>query len=305
MNCRCSAAIDDQNERNQYLKDEIAELDKQIAEIHELEQQKQRLLARMQVIEQLERSRPEIVHVFDQLVRTMPDGVYLTSLKQTDRKIQLKGLAQSSTRVASYMRNIDVLRMADRSRARHPGDQGHGRRRLGVHAERDPGESAAVRQPGRDRSPRATGRSAPMSNFVDQIRDLDPNDPGRWPLPFRLGAIGLIFLIAAVAARLLPGVEAEEAGARRRARRGAGAAQHARAEGEEGRESGRLQGAAGGDGAVLRRDAAQAAEQDRSAEPADRYFAAGLRRRPRSEAVPAERRRSTRTSTPSCRSRCA
>jgi type IV pilus assembly protein PilN len=59
------------------------------------------------VIEQLERSRPEIVHVFDQLVKTTPDGIYLTSIKQTERRIQIKGIAQSSTRVASYMRNID------------------------------------------------------------------------------------------------------------------------------------------------------------------------------------------------------
>ncbi|HEX7013027.1 MAG TPA: PilN domain-containing protein [Steroidobacteraceae bacterium] len=108
INLRMGAAIDAQNERNQYLKDEIAQLDKQIAEILELEDQKNRLRARIQVIEQLERSRPEIVHLFDQLVRTIPEGVHLTSLKQTDRKIQLKGVAQSSTRVASYMRNIDA-----------------------------------------------------------------------------------------------------------------------------------------------------------------------------------------------------
>jgi type IV pilus assembly protein PilN len=102
------SAIDEQHARNQYLKDEIANLDKQITEILDLEQQKERLLARMQVIEQLERSRPEIVHVFDQLVKTTPDGIYLTSIKQTDRRIQIKGIAQSSTRVASYMRNLDA-----------------------------------------------------------------------------------------------------------------------------------------------------------------------------------------------------
>jgi type IV pilus assembly protein PilN len=101
------STIDEQHARNQYLKDEIAALDKQITEILDLEQKKARLLARMQVIEQLERSRPEIVHVFDQLVKTTPDGIYLTSIKQTDRRIQIKGIAQSSTRVASYMRNID------------------------------------------------------------------------------------------------------------------------------------------------------------------------------------------------------
>ena len=87
INLQMGAAIDNQNERNQYLNDEIAKLDKQITEILALEQQKQRLRARIQVIEQLERSRPEIVHVFDQLVRTIPDGVNLTSLKQSDRRL--------------------------------------------------------------------------------------------------------------------------------------------------------------------------------------------------------------------------
>ena len=108
VNLQMQGAISYQNERNQYLKDEIAKLDKQIAEIQALDQQKQRLLARMQVIEQLERSRPEVVHLFDQLVRTLPEGVYLTAVKQADRKVQLKGIAQSSTRVSSYMRNIDA-----------------------------------------------------------------------------------------------------------------------------------------------------------------------------------------------------
>ena len=74
VNFQMGAAIDNQLERNQYLNDEIAKLDKQITEILALEQQKQRLRARIQVIEQLERSRPEIVHVFDQLVRTIPES---------------------------------------------------------------------------------------------------------------------------------------------------------------------------------------------------------------------------------------
>ncbi|WP_129641561.1 PilN domain-containing protein [Peristeroidobacter agariperforans] len=108
VNWQMQSAIDDQMARNSYLNEEIKELDKQIAEILDLEEQKQRLQARITVIESLELSRPEIVHVFDQLVRTTPDGIYLTSVKQTDRKIELKGIAQSSTRVASYMRNIDA-----------------------------------------------------------------------------------------------------------------------------------------------------------------------------------------------------
>jgi type IV pilus assembly protein PilN len=101
-------AIDSQNRRNEYLKTEIAELDKQITEILALEEEKRRLKARIDVIEKLELSRPEIVHVFDELVRTIPDGIHLVSLKQNERKIELKGLAQSSTRVATYMRNLDA-----------------------------------------------------------------------------------------------------------------------------------------------------------------------------------------------------
>lgn len=101
------SVIDDQNERNQYLKDEITQVDKQIVEILDLEQRKQRLQSRIQVIEQLQRSRPEVVHLFDQMVRLLPDGVYLTSIRQTDKRIQIRGVAESSTRVSAFMRNID------------------------------------------------------------------------------------------------------------------------------------------------------------------------------------------------------
>lgn len=103
-----SAAIAHQQERNQIISDEIAELDKQIQEILGLENQKRRLLARMEIIETLQRSRPEIVHVFDEIVRTLPEGVYLTYLKQTGRRIEMRGVAQSSTRVSTFMRNLDA-----------------------------------------------------------------------------------------------------------------------------------------------------------------------------------------------------
>jgi type IV pilus assembly protein PilN len=103
-----SAAIDRQRERNELLKAEIAELDRRITEILGLEAQKQRLLARMEIIERLQRSRPEVVHVFDQLSRTLPEGVYLTSVKQSDRRLEIKGVAQSSTRVSTFMRNIEA-----------------------------------------------------------------------------------------------------------------------------------------------------------------------------------------------------
>ena len=101
------AQIDHQNARNQYLDSQIDILNHQIAEILELEQQKKRLSDRIDVIKKLQSSRPETVHLFDQLVRLLPDGVYLTSVKQTDRRIQIKGVAESSTRVSAFMRNID------------------------------------------------------------------------------------------------------------------------------------------------------------------------------------------------------
>ena len=99
--------IGNQNERNDLLKTEIAALDKRIEEILDLEAKKERLLARMEIIEQLQRSRPEIVHVFDELVRTLPDGVRLTSVKQSGRRLEIKGDAESNTRVSAFMRNID------------------------------------------------------------------------------------------------------------------------------------------------------------------------------------------------------
>jgi type IV pilus assembly protein PilN len=99
--------IDYQNDRNQRLTDEIARLDALIEEIASLERQKERLLARMEVIEELQRRRPESVHLFDQLVRVLPDGVYFDSVKQTANRVELQGMAESSTRVSALMRNVE------------------------------------------------------------------------------------------------------------------------------------------------------------------------------------------------------
>lgn len=99
--------IGGQRDRNEFLKQEIAELDKQIEEILELEASKARLLARMEIIEQLQRSRPGIVHVFDDMVTVMPEGVFLSSIKQTGRRLEMVGVAESNTRVSALMRNID------------------------------------------------------------------------------------------------------------------------------------------------------------------------------------------------------
>jgi type IV pilus assembly protein PilN len=96
-----------QRGRNEILRTEIAALDKQIAEIKGLETQRERLLARMRVIDQLQRSRPEVVHLFDELVNAVPEGVSLTDVLQQGARIELRGMAQSNSRVSALMRNID------------------------------------------------------------------------------------------------------------------------------------------------------------------------------------------------------
>jgi len=108
-----SSWIDAQTAKNELLKKEIGKLDAQITDILDLENRKQRLLARMEIIERLQRSRPEIVHLFDEIVHTVPEGVYLTSIKQSGRKLEVHGVAQSSTRVSTFMRNIDASTWMD------------------------------------------------------------------------------------------------------------------------------------------------------------------------------------------------
>jgi type IV pilus assembly protein PilN len=102
-----SSWTDTQNEKNNLLKKEIVKLDAQIADIQDLENRKQRLVARMEIIEKLQRKRPEIVHLFDEIVKTVPEGIYLTGIKQTGNRLEIHGVAQSSTRVSTFMRNID------------------------------------------------------------------------------------------------------------------------------------------------------------------------------------------------------
>lgn len=96
-----------QESRNAYLRNHIAEVEKQIKEINELAASKERLLARMEIIQQLQRNRPEIVRLFDELVRIMPEGVHISALKQQARNLQMTGIAQSNARVSALMRNID------------------------------------------------------------------------------------------------------------------------------------------------------------------------------------------------------
>ena len=100
------AQIDNQERRNAYLNKEIAILDKQIDEIKKLREQTKSLLARKNVVENLQSTRSDVVHLMDQMLRILPDGVYLKSIKQTGDKVDLVGFAQSNARVSTLMRSI-------------------------------------------------------------------------------------------------------------------------------------------------------------------------------------------------------
>lgn len=97
-----------QNERNAFLKSEISKLDAQIKEIAALKEKTSALVARKQVVESLQVNRAEVVHLFDELARQLPEGIYLKSFKQTGKKLVLVGYAQSSARVSALMRNIEA-----------------------------------------------------------------------------------------------------------------------------------------------------------------------------------------------------
>jgi type IV pilus assembly protein PilN len=102
-----AAKIETQQERNRFLKSEIAKLDKEIAEINKLKSEIQALLARKQVIETLQADRAQTVHLLDELVRQMPEGVYLKSVRQRGLSVNVVGYAQSNARVSTLMRNIE------------------------------------------------------------------------------------------------------------------------------------------------------------------------------------------------------
>jgi type IV pilus assembly protein PilN len=100
--------MEDQQENNGYLKQEIAQLDKKIAEIEGLQKEKEKLLARMEIIQELQSNRPHIVQLFDVITNTVPDGLYLVSLTRSGGRLLLEGKAESNTRVSKFMRNIEA-----------------------------------------------------------------------------------------------------------------------------------------------------------------------------------------------------
>lgn len=99
--------ISHQESRNEILNKEIKKLDLALKEIKDLENTKQELLSRMEVIQSLQQRRPQVVHLFDEFVRTVPEGIYLTSITQRGKALTINGVAESNGRVSAYMRNID------------------------------------------------------------------------------------------------------------------------------------------------------------------------------------------------------
>lgn len=138
--------IDYQHQRNDFLEDRIAELNRKIEEIEELESTKEKLLARMEIIEQLQRSRPEVVHLFDEMVTTLPEGLYLKSMKQSGDKLVFEGRAESNARVSSYMRQLE--------------------------------ESAWLKDPNLDVIETSQGERMRISDFVLQVKQTNPSTEG-------------------------------------------------------------------------------------------------------------------------------
>lgn len=99
--------IEEQNQRNAFLQQEISKVDRKIREIQDLEKQRERLLARMQVIQELQESRPKIVKVFDSLPRVVPEGVNMQKVNRKGNLINFDGVAQSNARVSVFMQQVD------------------------------------------------------------------------------------------------------------------------------------------------------------------------------------------------------
>ncbi len=106
--------IEYQEQRNNYLRQEIARVDRQIREIRDLEKTRRQLIVRMKVVANLQSQRPLVVHLFDELATTLPDGVYLDSIVQRGKAITVQGKAESNARISAYMRNIEISPWLDK-----------------------------------------------------------------------------------------------------------------------------------------------------------------------------------------------
>ena len=146
-----------QKNRNAFLKAEIAKVDKKIRQIKSLEKRRAELVARMNVIQELQVSRPQVVHLFDELVKTIPDGAYLDKLWQKGDQVTLEGWAQSNARVSAYMRAIDHsawIKDADlkiiQSDDKHKTEAGMSRFKLVARQANPNARAGGARKPGRN-----------------------------------------------------------------------------------------------------------------------------------------------------------
>ncbi len=188
-----SQRIENQDARNAYMKDQIHQLDGKLAEIKELEKTKSKLLARKQIIEQLQASRAQMVHLFDELVKTIPDGVRLNTLKQAGDTLTLEGVAQSNASVATYMRNLDnspFLTRSDLQKTEAKGSDKRNRfefglavklRKLDSENAQDGSSNGGPASPSKDTSPAA----APPSK--DTSPPAPPAAPPPQPTPTNAG----------------------------------------------------------------------------------------------------------------------
>jgi len=164
--------IDDQEGRNGYLRTEIQQLEGKLKEIKDLETTKAKLLARKQIIEQLQASRSQMVHLFDELVRTIPDGVRLASIKQTGDQLALEGVAQANGDVANYMRNLDAsnwMQRSDLKKTEIKGSDKRNRYEFGLSvklrsAEQQPNAAAPGNTPKPDAPPAARPAAVPAGS---------------------------------------------------------------------------------------------------------------------------------------------
>ncbi len=122
--------LENQRQRNDYLQGEIRKLDSRIKEIDALEKERTELVERMSIIQDLQKSRPQVVHIFDEIVSTIPEGVNLSSVKRIGDKLIFNGIAESSPRISTFMRNIGVSKWIkqDKLEAINP-DKGSGTNR--------------------------------------------------------------------------------------------------------------------------------------------------------------------------------
>ena len=188
--------IDNQQARNRYLDGEIAKLDKQIDEIKKLKEQTASLLARKRVVESLQSNRTEAVRLLDQLVRQLPDGLYLKQVKQTGDIVNVHGLCDVERARVHPDAQLRGLAVARRPQAgRDQGGQGEQRQPERVQPERQ-GHQAE----GRSRRPKkagaapAAGQAGVGAMTLDELRRLNPHDIGSWPVLPKLGVLLLLLL---------------------------------------------------------------------------------------------------------------